>query len=77
MITLANSKNPDEMFHNAAWNKEMLLYVAFQLGQTKLIFREINTIIMFLEILSCDPSTYTMDHPDFSVCSYMYMEKVH
>ena len=26
---------------------------------------------MFLEIITCDPSVYTMDHPDFIVCWLM------
>ena len=25
----------------------------------------------FLEIITCEPSLYTMDHPDFIVCSFM------
>ena len=38
-------------------------------AKTKLIFRERNTIC--LEIITCDPSIYTMDHPDFIVCNFM------
>ena len=25
----------------------------------------------FLEIITCEPSIYTMDHPDFIVCSFL------
>ena len=35
-----------------------------------MIFIERNAII-FGEILTCDPSIYTMDDPDFIVCSFM------
>ena len=34
------------------------------------IFKESNTIFLE-EITACDPSIYTIDHPDFIVCSYM------
>ena len=40
-----------------------------QQAKTKSIFRERNTI--YLEIFTCDPSIYTMDYPDFIVCSFM------
>ena len=38
-------------------------------AQTKLIVRERNTI--FFEVLTCDPSIYTMDHPDLPVSNFM------
>ena len=37
--------------------------------KTKSIFIERNAVF-FSEIITCDPS-YTMDHPDFIVCSFM------
>ena len=37
--------------------------------QTKLIFRERSTI--FFLIITCDPSIYTIDHPDLTVCRVM------
>ena len=38
-------------------------------AKTKLIFREINSNI--LKIITCDPSIYTMDHPDLTVSNFM------
>ena len=34
------------------------------------IFRERNAIF-FMKIITCDPSIYTMDHPDLTVCNFM------
>ena len=46
------------------------MVVAFALNaQAKPILRERSTL--FLEIITCDPSIYTMDHPDFIACSFM------
>ena len=64
MGTLANSEDPDKMPHDAAFHQGLLC-----LPRKKLIFRERNTI--FWEIIICDPSIYTMDHPIFIVCSFM------
>ena len=36
--------------------------------ETKSFIRESNTT--FLEIITCDPSLYTMDHPNFIACSF-------
>ena len=30
-----------------------------------------NKVIIFLQIITCDPSTYSMDHPDLIVCRFM------
>ena len=38
-------------------------------AKTNMIFRERNTV--FSEIIICDPSIYTMDYPDFILCSFM------
>ena len=56
MGTLANSEDPDEMLHNAA----------FQQGLHCLLLQKPSSEIeiqCYLEIIKCDPSTYTMDHP--------------
>ena len=54
MFILANSEDPDEMLHNATL-----------FAKTKTIFRE--KIQFHLEIITCDPWIYTMDHPKFIV----------
>ena len=60
MGTLANSEDPDKMPHNGAFHQ----------GLHCLLGQERN--IIFLEIINCDPSVYTMDHPDFiNVCRLM------
>ena len=61
---MANSKDPDEMLHNAAFHQGLhcLLF------KIKLIFRE--RIVLFLEIVTYNPIIYTIDHPDFIVCSF-------
>ena len=56
---LANSEDPDEMPHNTAFHQSPMF------AKTKSIFRERNTI--WGEIITCDPSKYTMDHPDLTV----------
>ena len=64
MCTLANSEDPDEMPHCAAFHQG-LHYLLTQSGSSK---REKQ---YFLEIITCDPSIYTMNHPLFIVCSFM------
>ena len=39
-------------------------------ARTKLIFRE-RKIFYFMEIITCAPSIYTMDHPDLTVSNFM------
>ena len=52
-----------------AHHKSEGLGSALILAETKLILKEKNTIV--LEIITCDPSIYTMDHPDLIVCGFM------
>ena len=56
MGTLANSEDSDEMPHNAAFHQG-LHYL-----QDKIDFQERDAISF--RIITCDPSIYTMDHPD-------------
>ena len=62
MDTLANSEDPDEMQQNATFH----LGLHCLLGQIYLQERN----ILFLEIIACDPSIYTMDHPDLTVSNF-------
>ena len=47
-----------------------ILTVSALFAKTKSIFREKKNNII-LEILTCDPSVYTMDHPDLNVSNFM------
>ena len=64
MGTLSNSEDPDEMPHDAA----------FYLGLHCLLrlkhFSE-KEIEIYLEIITCGPSLYTMNHPEFIVLYQM------
>ena len=56
MHIFANSEDPDEM----------LLHAAFHQGPHCLLRKEQSLdkeIQFYLEIITCDPSIYTMDHP--------------
>ena len=55
--TLANSGNADEMPY----------YVAFHQGLHCLVRQNLSSdkYNIFLEIITGDPSKYTMDHPDY------------
>ena len=58
MSTLANSEDPDEMPHN----------VAISSGSTLLVRQKVSSekeIHFYMEIRACDPSIYTMDHPNY------------
>ena len=56
--TLANSEDPDEMPHNAAFHHGLhCLPRQNPSSETE--------IQKFLEIITYDPSIYTIDHPDF------------
>ena len=60
MHLLANSEDPDEMPHN----------VAFHQGLHNLLRQKRSSekeIQFYLEIITCNPSIYTMDHPKFIV----------
>ena len=61
---LANSENLDEMPHNAAFHQGLHCL----LRQNRSSAKEIQYC---LEIITCDPSVYTMDKHDFIVCSFM------
>ena len=56
---MADSEDPDEMPH-----KGSSLFV-----KSNSIFRERNVI--FLEIITSNPSIYKMDHPDLTVSNFM------
>ena len=63
MGTWANSEDPEEMPHNAAF------YLSLHCLLKKLdLQKEMQNI---LEIIPSDPSIYTMDHTDFIVCSFV------
>ena len=61
MGTLTNNEDPDEMPHNVAFHQG--LHCLLRQNQTSA--KEIKYI---LEIITCEPSIYTMDHY-FIVCS--------
>ena len=63
MGILTNSEDPDEMLHNAAFHQGLRCLLRQNLASEK-------EIQYFLEIITCDPSIYTMDHPDLIVCSF-------
>ena len=61
MPSLANSEDDsDEMPHNAAFHQG--LHCLRRLSQSS--EKEMH---FFLEIITCDPSIYTMDYPGFIV----------
>ena len=60
MGTIANIEDPDERLHNAAF------HLGLHFLQTKFIIGE----IYLFEIIICDPSIYTMDHPGLTVSNY-------
>ena len=60
MLTLENSEDPDEMPHNTAFHQ----------GLHNLLWQKLSSekkYIFYLEIITCDPSLYTMDHPKFNL----------
>ena len=63
MSTLANSEDPDEVPHNWAFHKGLHGL------QCKNNLQRKN--IIFLEIITCNPSIYTMVHPICIVCSFV------
>ena len=60
MGTSANSEDPDEMLHNAAFH----LGLHCLLRQNRSLEKEIQ---YFLEIITCDPLIHTMDLLDLTV----------
>ena len=69
MGIFANSEDLNEMPHNAAFHN-----AAFHQGlhcllrQHRSVEKKYN---IFLKIIACDPSTYTMGHPDLTVSNFM------
>ena len=59
MHSLVNSEDPDEMPHHARFHRD-LHYLLRQ-------YQSLEEEIYFLEIISCDPSLYTVDHPKLIV----------
>ena len=59
MRSLANSEDPYEMPHDAALHQGLLCLLIIAIT----LFDERN--IFFVEIITCGPSVYTMDHPKF------------
>ena len=57
-----NSEDPNEMPHNAAFHQGLHCL----LRQIRSSEKEI-----YLEIITCEPSIYTMDHPDFIISNFM------
>ena len=58
MHTLANSEGPDEMLHNVALRQGLLCL----LRQKKSSEKEKQ---FYLDIVTCAPTIYTMDHSKF------------
>ena len=56
MHTLANNEDPDEMLHDAAFHQG-LHYLLRQINIQRIFYN------FYLEIITCDPSIYTMAIP--------------
>ena len=63
MGTLANNKYPDEILHNVVFHQSLHCL----LRQSQSSEKEIHYLF---EIITFDPSIYTIDHPDFVVSSF-------
>ena len=59
MYTLANSEDPDEMLHSAAFHQGLHCLLRQDWSSEK-------EIQYFLKIKTCDPSIYTIDYPDLT-----------
>ena len=64
MGTLANSEDPDEVPHNVAFHQGLHCL----LSQNRSSEKEIQYV---LEIITCDPSIYTMNHQDLTVTNFL------
>ena len=64
IYSYSDSEDPDEMPYKEALHLGMHCFLI----QNRSSDKEKQYI---LEILTCDPSIYTMDHPDFIVCSFI------
>ena len=62
MRTLANSEDPDEMPHDAAFHQGLHCLLREKQSSAK-------EIQFYLEIIMCDPSIYTIDRPKSIVSS--------
>ena len=63
MGTLANSEDPEKMWHNATFHQSLNCLHA----KTKLISERNANVQYFFEIITCDP----MDYPDLIVSNIM------
>ena len=64
MYTSVNSEDPEEMPHNVAFHQGLhCLPRQHQSSEKK--------YNMFLEIITCDPSIYTMHYSDFTASNLM------
>ena len=63
--TLANSEDPDEMMHHAAFHQGLHCV----LRQNKSSEKELY--IFFFEIITCNHSLCTMDRPDLTISNLM------
>ena len=63
MGTMANSEDPDEMPHKAAFHQGL------HCCQDEINFQRMKSV--FSGSITCDPSTYTMDNSDFIVSIFM------
>ena len=59
--TLANSEDPDKMSH-------FTMFCTVCLDKINLQRKKYN---IFLKIMTCNPSIYTIDHPDLTVSNVM------
>ena len=65
---LCQTEDPDEMLHNAAFH--LGLHCLLRLKESSDKKKSI-----YLEIITCDPSLYTMNHPKFIV-TYQVEESI-
>ena len=65
MEAFTYSEDPHEMLHNVPFHQGLHCLLRQILCSEK----EIQDC---LEILTCDPSVYTINHPDLSVSNYWY-----
>ena len=61
---MANSEDPDEMPHKAAFHQGLHCLLSQHLCLGK-------KIIIILEIITCNPLIYTMDHPNLTIAKFM------
>ena len=59
MSSSANSEDPDEMLHHAAFHQSTLFAKTKQYS--------VKEIQFYLRIITCDPLIYTLDHPKLIV----------